>query len=75
LGVSLIALALLIWRIWQRQLPIRAGLIFAVSGLAGNYGVLGGLAGIRLGQLISRQNSQRIFAAFLILLGIYMIVQ
>ena len=38
-------------------------------------GVLGGLIGIRLGQILSRQTSQRVFAIFLILLGIYMIAK
>jgi uncharacterized membrane protein YfcA len=36
-GVSLIALALLVWRLWHRQVAIRYGVVFAVPGVIGIY--------------------------------------
>jgi uncharacterized membrane protein YfcA len=36
-GVSLIAMALLAWRLWQRRVAIRYGVIFALPGVIGIY--------------------------------------
>ena len=38
-------------------------------------GLIGGFAGIRLGQSIPRRISQRIFAVFLVGLGVYMVLK
>jgi uncharacterized protein len=48
-GISLIALALLAWRLWHRQILLREGLVFAVPGLLGN------VVGVRLGLLYPGQ--------------------
>lgn len=37
LGVSLIALALFVWRVLRGQVPVRAGLVFTLPGLIGIY--------------------------------------
>lgn len=42
-GISLIALTLLAWRLCRRQVLVREGLAFAIPGLLGNY------LGVRLG--------------------------
>ncbi len=37
LGVSIVAFALLAWRLWKREVPWRQGLLFVFPGLLGNY--------------------------------------
>jgi uncharacterized membrane protein YfcA len=46
-----------------------------LSGMMLGGGLFGGWAGIEVGRRLSKKTSQQIFAVFLLLLGIYMIVR
>lgn len=61
---------------WIGVQYLLSGLALApLSGIMLGGGIFGGWAGIEVGRRLSKTTSQRIFALFLLLLGVYMVLR